>query len=232
MHLKLWIAIGYIHKLIKQNLVVVICYTSKALCIAGCLACYQETHRIGFSEQMGILFAHARDETNILCSAPFVNFWTRGGGFLNGRSTFYERSCQERWKIITTLHTFLTLWIPIVFAGTLDEDILIIKVRTERDKSPKEWSFEFDLTKIKMFPGEDKQWRLVSRCWIFIVKSHGVIYWDDRQIRDPIWEGNFELERIFLQLWSKLSSYFRQPPSFKLLQTTLSLLLLLSHWGL
>ena len=41
--------------------------------------------------------------------------------------------------------------------GTLDEDILMIKVRTERDKGPKKWSLEFDLTKIKMFPGEDKR---------------------------------------------------------------------------
>ena len=57
----------------------------------------------------------------------------------------------------TTLHAFPTLWISIVFAGALDEDILIIKVRTERDKSPKKWSLEFDLTKIKMFTGEDKQ---------------------------------------------------------------------------
>ena len=156
-------------------------------------------------------------------------FWTRSGGCLNGRSTFYERSYRERWKIITTLHTFLTLWISIVFAGTLDEDILIIKVRTERDKSPKEWSLEFDLTKIKIFTGEDKQWWLVSRCWSFIVKNHGVIYWDDRETRHPIWEENYEIELIFLQLWSKFSSYFRRPPSFKLLQTRLSLLLLLSH---
>ena len=50
-----------------------------------------------------------------------------------------------------------TLWISIVFVGTLDEDILMIKVRTERDKSPKKWSLEFDLTKIKMFTGEDKR---------------------------------------------------------------------------
>ena len=54
-------------------------------------------------------------------------------------------------------NTFLTLWISIVFAGTLDEDILMIKVQTERDKSPKKWSLEFDLMKIKMFPGEDKR---------------------------------------------------------------------------
>ena len=41
--------------------------------------------------------------------------------------------------------------------GTLDENILMIKVRTERDKSPKKWSLEFDLPKIKMFTGEDKR---------------------------------------------------------------------------
>ena len=45
----------------------------------------------------------------------------------------------------------------IVFAGTLNEDVLMIKVRTERDKSPKKWTLEVDLTKIKMFPGEDKR---------------------------------------------------------------------------
>ena len=44
-----------------------------------------------------------------------------------------------------------------MFAGTLDEDILMIKVRTELDKIPKKWSLEFDLTKIKMFTGEDKR---------------------------------------------------------------------------
>ena len=44
-----------------------------------------------------------------------------------------------------------------MFVGTLDEDILTIKVRTERDKSPEKWSLEFDLTKIKMFTGEDKR---------------------------------------------------------------------------
>ena len=41
-----------------------------------------------------------------------------------------------------SLHTFLTLWISVVFVRTLDEDILMIKVRTERDKSPKKWSLE------------------------------------------------------------------------------------------
>ena len=49
-----------------------------------------------------------------------------------------------------------------VYVGTLDEDILMIKVRTERDKSPKKWSLEFDLTNIKMFTGEDSQTMKVS----------------------------------------------------------------------
>ena len=33
----------------------------------------------------------------------------------------------------------------------------MIKVPTERDKSPKKWSLEFDLTKIKMFTREDNE---------------------------------------------------------------------------
>ena len=41
--------------------------------------------------------------------------------------------------------------------GTLDEDMLMIKVRTERDKSPKKWSLDIDVPKIKMFTGEDKR---------------------------------------------------------------------------
>ena len=43
-----------------------------------------------------------------------------------------------------------------MFVGTLDEDVLMIKVQTERDKGPNKWSLAFDLTKIKMFSGEDK----------------------------------------------------------------------------
>ena len=65
-----------------------------------------------------------------LSSAPFVWTRTRCVGFLNGWSALRERSCQERWKIISSLHTFLTLWICTLFVGTLDEDILMIKVRT------------------------------------------------------------------------------------------------------
>ena len=43
-----------------------------------------------------------------------------------------------------------------MFVGTLNEGILMIKVRTERDKNPKK-CLEFDLTNIKMFTGEDKR---------------------------------------------------------------------------
>ena len=181
---------------------------------------------------MGILFCACARWVEYLEFDAICYFWTHCGGFSNGWSTLWQRCCQERWKIIKRLHIFLTLWISIVFVGTLDEDILMIKVRTEWDQSPKKWSLEFDLPKIKMFTGEDKRWRLVSRCWSFIAMNHGVIYQDDRQIRDPIWEGDFNFELIFLQLWSEFSSYFCWPPSFKLLQTTLSLLLHLNHWGL
>ena len=44
-----------------------------------------------------------------------------------------------------------------MFVGTLDDDILMIKVRTERDKSPKMWSLKFDFTKIKMVTEEEKR---------------------------------------------------------------------------
>ena len=36
-----------------------------------------------------------------------------------------------------SLLPFLTLWILTEFAGSLDEDILMIKVRTKREKKPK-----------------------------------------------------------------------------------------------
>ena len=35
---------------------------------------------------------------------------------------------------MTSLPPFLTLWILVEFAGSLDEDILMIKVRTKREK--------------------------------------------------------------------------------------------------
>ena len=41
-----------------------------------------------------------------------------------------------------------------MFVRTLDENILMIKVRTERDKSPTKWSLEFDLNE-----DQDVHWR-------------------------------------------------------------------------
>ena len=38
---------------------------------------------------------------------------------------------------MTSLPLFLTLWILVEFAGSSDEDILMIKVRTKRKKRPK-----------------------------------------------------------------------------------------------
>ena len=55
-----------------------------------------------------------------------------------------------------SLHTFLILWTFMFFSGTLNEDILVIKVRREREKGPK-WSLAFDLKKIKEFTGKDKR---------------------------------------------------------------------------
>ena len=61
-------------------------------------------------------------------------------------------------------------------------------------------------------------WRLVSRRWSFIVMNHRIVYWDDRQMRDPIWEANvnlrwfcfnFEVNFIILPL-PQASNYFDQ----------------------
>ena len=38
---------------------------------------------------------------------------------------------------MTSLPPFLTLWILVEFAGSSDEDILMIEVRTECQKRPK-----------------------------------------------------------------------------------------------
>ena len=42
-----------------------------------------------------------------------------------------------------------------MFVGSLDDDILMVKVRTERDKGLKKWSLAFGVTKNKMFAGEE-----------------------------------------------------------------------------
>ena len=51
---------------------------------------------------------------------------------------------------MTSLPPFLTLWILVEFAGSSDEDILMIKVWTKREKRPKTGSLRFDILMIKM----------------------------------------------------------------------------------
>ena len=68
---------------------------------------------------------------NLKFNAICYNFLNTLRGFLSGRSTLWERSCQERWNILTRLHSFLTLGTFIVFVRTLDEDIFMIKVWTK-----------------------------------------------------------------------------------------------------
>ena len=128
---------------------------------------------------------------------------------INGRSTLWKRSCQERGKNVTKLHTFLSLWIFFVCVGSSDENNLLIKVWTERDKGPRMWSLALDLPKFKMFSGEDKRCRLVTRCWSFIVINHGVVHW-----HDPFWEVIFEFELILLPLLKNV--FIIIPPAPKL----------------
>ena len=51
---------------------------------------------------------------------------------------------------MTSLPTFLTLWILVMFVGSWDGHILMIKVPTKRQKIPKTMSLRFDLLKIEM----------------------------------------------------------------------------------
>ena len=105
----------------------------------------------------GILFAHARDEWNnfefgAICLNAYALRWV------------FKRVIYIARKILsgemkdynTFTHISITEDIYNRDFG-LDEDTLMIKVRTERDKGPKKWSLKFDLTKIKMFTGEDKR---------------------------------------------------------------------------
>ena len=75
-----------------------------------------------------------------------------------------KKILSREMKECNKITHFLLLWIFFVCVESSDENILLIKVRTERDKGPKMWSLAFDLPKFKMFSGEDKRCRLVSRC--------------------------------------------------------------------
>ena len=99
----------------------------------------------------------ARDDWNILSSAPFVIFERAAAGFK--RVIYVVSNILSRdWMKDCNKFTHISNPVDIhSVCRELDEEILIIKLRTERDKSPKKWSLEFDLTKIKMFTVEDKQ---------------------------------------------------------------------------
>ena len=77
-------------------------------------------------------------------SAPFWYFQRASAGFQQGDRHLFVIFFGEGWKSMTSLPPFLTLRILLVFAGSSYEDILSIKVRTKREKSPKTWSLMFD----------------------------------------------------------------------------------------
>lgn len=91
-------------------------------------------------------------------SAPLWDFQRASTGFQLGDRHFFIILFGEGWKKMTSIPIFLTLWILVVFAGPSDEDILMIKVRTKHEKSPKTWSLRFDLLKIKMCRWDSKPW--------------------------------------------------------------------------
>ena len=49
---------------------------------------------------------------------------------------------------MTSLPTFLTLWILVMFVGSWDGHILMIKVPTKRQKSPKTMRFDYETIEI------------------------------------------------------------------------------------
>ena len=61
-------------------------------------------------------------------------FSARFRGFSTRRSTPF---CNVFWRGMQENDKFLTLWILVVFAGPSDEDILMFKVRTKREKNLK-----------------------------------------------------------------------------------------------
>ena len=132
---------------------------------------------------------------------------------------------------MTILPPFLTLWILVEFAGSSDEDFLMIKVRTKREKRPKTWSLRLDLLTIKMCTWDNKPWRVVLRCWCLTSVNHEVVCGDDREIFVTIIEGSLQFDLILLQLWNKITLSSRWPPSFKSLQITSSFLSLCGHLG-
>ena len=113
-------------------------------------------------------------------SAPFRYFQRAFAGFQLSDRHLSMILFGKGWKSMTSLPPFLTLWILVEFAGSSDEDILMIKVRTKREKRPKTWSLRFDLLTIKMCTWDYKPWRLVLRCWFLTSMNHEVVCGGDR----------------------------------------------------
>ena len=98
----------------------------------------------------GYFVAHAPMK---ICSARSVPLWYFQRAFAGFQLSDRHLSVilfGKGWKSMTSLPPFLTLWILVEFAGSSDEDILMIKVRTKREKGSKTWSLRFDLLTIKM----------------------------------------------------------------------------------
>ena len=144
-----------------------------------------------------------------ICSAPSASFWNfqrPSAGFQLGDWHLFVIFFGEGWKSMTSLPPFLTLWILVEFAGSSDEDILMIKVRTKREKRPKTWSLRFDLLTIKMCTRGNKPWRLVLRCWCLTSVNHEVVCRDDREILVTIIAELAERSPIIIQNNSNSSS--------------------------
>ena len=124
-------------------------------------------------------------------SAPFGYFQRAFAGFQLSDRHLSVILFGKGWKSMTSLPPFLTLWILVEFAGSSDEDILMIKVRTKREKRPKTWSLRFDLLTIKMCTWDYKPWRLVLRCWFLTSMNHEVVCRGDREEFVTIIEQNY-----------------------------------------
>ena len=184
--------------------------------------------RCGWWQQRGILL-RMRQENLFGAFGAISIFSVRCCGFSTERSTpfwyFLERD-ERVWQVY-----HLTLWILVEFAGSSDEDIFKIKVRTKREKRPKTWSLRFDLLTIKMCTWDYKPWRLVLRCWCLTSMNHEVMCGGDREIFVTIIEGSLQFDLILLQLWNKIALSSRWPPSFKSLQIKYFLLSLCGTIG-
>ena len=134
----------------------------------------------GEREGGDISSTHAPVKFCLASSASFWNFQRPSAGFQMGDRHLFVIFFGEGWKSMTSLPPFLTLWILVEFAGSSDEDILMIKVWTKREKRPKTGSLRCDILTIKMCTRGNKPWRLVLRCWCLTSVNHEVVCGDDR----------------------------------------------------